>query len=280
MQVTTQSPKLEKLRRGVMELYISDHPLDCLTCAANGDCELQDMAGEVGLREVRYGYDGANHLGLEKDTSNPYFTFDTSKCIVCSRCVRACEEIQGTFALTIAGRGFGSRVAAGFKGSFFESDCVSCGACVQACPTATLTENSVIEHGQPRREVITTCAYCGVGCSFKAGTDDLRESPYVELIERLIGKGFNVKIYDPNVRLSALIGANREFLMRKLPHISSILVETADEAMADANVVLLTTLAPEYVSALPRLREDQRLLDFAGLNDRQGLSARYDGVNW
>ena len=119
-----------------------------------------------------------------------------------------------------------------------------------------------------------------LGCSFKAGTDDLRESPYVELIERLIGKGFNVKIYDLNVRLSALIGANREFLMRKLPHISSILVETADEAMADANVVLLTTLAPEYVSALPRLREDQRLLDFAGLNDREGLSARYDGVNW
>mgnify|MGYP003343883401 CR=1 FL=1 len=168
MQVTTQSPKLEKLRRGVMELYISDHPLDCLTCAANGNCELQDTAGEVGLREVRYGYQGDNHLGMAKDTSNPYFTFDTSKCIVCSRCVRACEEVQGTFALTIEGRGFGSRVAAGFKGSFFDSDCVSCGACVQVCPTATLTENSVIEMGQPRRTVLTTCAYCGVGCSFRA----------------------------------------------------------------------------------------------------------------
>ena len=168
MQVTTQSPKLEQLRRGVMELYISDHPLDCLTCAANGDCELQDMSGAVGLREVRYGYEGENHLDLGKDTSNPYFTFDSSKCIVCSRCVRACEEVQGTFALTIEGRGFGSRVAAGFKGSFFDSDCVSCGACVQVCPTATLTENTVIEMGQPRRTVLTTCAYCGVGCSFKA----------------------------------------------------------------------------------------------------------------
>ena len=181
MSVTTQSPKLERLRRGVMELYISDHPLDCLTCAANGDCELQDMAGEVGLREVRYGYEGENHLGLGKDTSNPYFTFDSSKCIVCSRCVRSCEEIQGTFALTIEGRGFGSRVAAGFKGSFFDSACVSCGACVQACPTATLTENSVIEHGQPRREVLTTCAYCGVGCSFKAelqGEQVVRMTPY------------------------------------------------------------------------------------------------------
>ncbi|MEN9821657.1 MAG: NAD-dependent formate dehydrogenase subunit alpha [Actinomycetota bacterium] len=168
MNVVTQSPKLERLRRGVMELYISDHPLDCLTCAANGDCELQEMSGAVGLREVRYGYDGENHLDLGKDTSNPYFTFDTSKCIVCSRCVRACEEVQGTFALTIAGRGFDSRVNAGFKGSFFDSDCVSCGACVQVCPTATLTEKSVIEMGQPRRAVETTCAYCGVGCSFRA----------------------------------------------------------------------------------------------------------------
>ena len=181
MNVTTQSPKLERLRRGVMELYISDHPLDCLTCAANGDCELQEMSGAVGLREVRYGYAGDNHLQLGKDTSNPYFTFDSSKCIVCSRCVRACEEVQGTFALTIEGRGFGSRVAAGFKGSFFESDCVSCGACVQVCPTATLTENTVIEMGQPRRTVLTTCAYCGVGCSFKAemqGEEVVRMVPY------------------------------------------------------------------------------------------------------
>ena len=181
MRVTTQSPKLERMRRGVMELYISDHPLDCLTCAANGDCELQDMAGVVGLRDVRYGYAGDNHLDLPKDESNPYFTFESSKCIVCSRCVRACEEVQGTFALTIAGRGFASRVAAGFNGSFFDSECVSCGACVQVCPTATLTEKSVIEMGQPRRTVLTTCAYCGVGCSFKAelqGEQVVRMVPY------------------------------------------------------------------------------------------------------
>src|SRR5690606_23509682 len=113
LQVVTQNSKLAQLRRGVMELYISDHPLDCLTCSANGDCELQDMAGAVGLREVRYGFDGANHLKAEKDTSNPYFTFDASKCIVCSRCVRACEEVQGTYALTIDGRGFDSKVSPG-----------------------------------------------------------------------------------------------------------------------------------------------------------------------
>ncbi|SNR93924.1 formate dehydrogenase alpha subunit [Methylobacillus rhizosphaerae] len=168
LKVHTQSPKLADIRRGVMELYISDHPLDCLTCSANGDCELQDMAGAVGLREVRYGYDGSNHLDTEKDVSNPYFQFDASKCIVCSRCVRACEETQGTFALTISGRGFDSKVAAGNAGNFLESECVSCGACVTACPTATLMEKSVIDNGQPEHSVITTCAYCGVGCSFRA----------------------------------------------------------------------------------------------------------------
>ena len=168
MQITTQSASLAELRRNVMELYISDHPLDCLTCAANGDCELQDVAGQVGLRDVRYGVDGQNHLQAEKDHSNPYFTFDASKCIVCSRCVRACEQVQGTFALTIDGRGFDSTVAAGQNQSFMESECVSCGACVQACPTATLMENSVIENGQPEHTVVTTCAYCGVGCAFEA----------------------------------------------------------------------------------------------------------------
>jgi len=168
MQVSTQTPAVANLRRNVMELYISDHPLDCLTCPTNGDCELQDMAGAVGLREVRYGYDGANHLSAEKDKSNDYFTFDPSKCIVCSRCVRACEEVQGTHALTIDGRGFASMVAASDDVPFFDSECVSCGACVQACPTATLAENSLIEMGQPEHYAITTCAYCGVGCSFRA----------------------------------------------------------------------------------------------------------------
>ncbi len=184
MRVRTQTPKLAKLRRGVMELYISDHPLDCLTCSANGDCELQDMAGAVGLREVRYGYAGENHLSAPKDESNPYFTFEASKCIVCSRCVRACEEVQGTFALTIEGRGFDSKVSAGGK-SFFDSECVSCGACVQACPTATLNEKSVIQMGVPERTVITTCAYCGVGCSFKA---ELQGDQVVRMVPHKDGK--------------------------------------------------------------------------------------------
>ena len=171
MRVWTQTPKLQQLRKGVMELYISDHPLDCLTCAANGHCELQDMAGVTGLRHVRYGVGaaaGAHHTNSQKDESNPYFSYDPSKCIVCNRCVRACEEIQGTFALTLSGRGFDARVAPGQDQPFMESECVSCGACVQACPTATLQEKTAIMLGQPEHSVITTCAYCGVGCGFKA----------------------------------------------------------------------------------------------------------------
>ncbi|MFG1396551.1 formate dehydrogenase subunit alpha [Roseixanthobacter pseudopolyaromaticivorans] len=179
--VKTQTERLKQIRKGVMELYISDHPLDCLTCSANGDCELQDMAGVVGLRDVRYGYEGENHTKLGKDESNPYFTYEQSKCIVCNRCVRACEEVQGTFALTISGRGFGSRVSPGMNESFLSSECVSCGACVQACPTATLNEKAMYDIGTPEHSLVTTCAYCGVGCTFKAemrGDELVRMVPY------------------------------------------------------------------------------------------------------
>ncbi len=186
MKVHTQTDRLSKLRQGVMELYLSDHPL-------TGDNAMQDIADTVGLANVRYGFEGDNHVSpvradgeanprfKEKDESNPYFTFDAAKCIVCSRCVRACEEVQGTFALTIDGRGFASHVSAGMDEKFMDSECVSCGACVQACPTGSLIEKSVIELGMPETSVVTTCAYCGVGCSFKAemkGDDVVRMVPW------------------------------------------------------------------------------------------------------
>jgi len=186
IKVHTQTDRLGKLRQGVMELYLSDHPL-------TGDNAMQDMADTVGLANVRYGFEGDNHVSpvradgeanprfKEKDESNPYFAFDPAKCIVCSRCVRACEEVQGTFALTIDGRGFASHVSAGMDEKFMDSECVSCGACVQACPTGSLLEKSVIELGRPETSVITTCAYCGVGCSFKAemkGEDVVRMVPW------------------------------------------------------------------------------------------------------
>ena len=183
MEVSTQTERVARVRKGVLELYISDHPLDCLTCGANGDCELQDVAGAVGLRDVRYA-EGDNHLGAEADASNPYFAFDPAKCIVCSRCVRACDEVQGTFALAIDGRGFASKVATSAD-AFFDSECVSCGACVQACPTATLIEKSVLEHGVPDRSVDTTCAYCGVGCSLRA---EVKGDQVVRMVPHKDGK--------------------------------------------------------------------------------------------
>ena len=182
MKVRTHSPKLAKLRHGVMELYASDHPREALPGPTEGGTEFQQMARAVALQEVRYGYSGRNHQDLEKDESNPYFVFDPAKCIVCSRCVRACEEVQGTFALTIDGRGFASVVSAGDK-PFVESECVSCGACVQACPTDSLVEKSYVQKGRPDRSVVTTCAYCGVGCSFIAelkGNEVVRMVPYKE----------------------------------------------------------------------------------------------------
>jgi formate dehydrogenase major subunit len=189
--VKTQTERLEKIRRGVMELYISDHPLGWDAEAGLPGSEFDKVAKSIGLTENRYGLDGRNHVApgngslnidyIARDESNPYFTYDASQCIVCSRCVRACEEVQGTYALTIIGRGFESRVAAGISENFIDSECVSCGACVQACPTDALREKSVLQMGRPTHSVVTTCAYCGVGCSFKAemrGDDVVRMVPY------------------------------------------------------------------------------------------------------
>jgi formate dehydrogenase major subunit len=179
MKVRTQSEALGKLRRNVMELYMTDHPLDPFECKAGGACELHRMAAEVGLREVRYPRGGENHLNLKSDDSNPYFTFDPTRCILCSRCVRACDDIQGTFALTIEGRGFASQMTPGQHERYLESECVSCGACVQACPTDALMEKTVLERGAADRAIVTTCGYCGVGCSFKA---ELRGDQIVRMV--------------------------------------------------------------------------------------------------
>jgi formate dehydrogenase major subunit len=167
MKVRTESPKLSQLRRSVMELYLSDYPLERQPTEAEARTELLTMARSLGVSSSPYA-NGKRHQGQAKDESNPYFTFDPNACIVCSRCVRACDEIQGTFALTIQSRGFDSKVAASQDEPFLESECVSCGACVEACPTAALTEKSVIGLGAAERAVKTTCAYCGVGCSFQA----------------------------------------------------------------------------------------------------------------
>jgi formate dehydrogenase major subunit len=180
MKIKTQSEKLTQLRRGVLDLYISDHPLECEGCPADSHCELQDMAAEVGITETSYGPNREMHRPTPQDVSNPYFAFNPELCIVCSRCVRACDEVQGTFALTIQSRGFDSKVSASQDQPFMDSECVSCGACVESCPTAALTEKSIIALGQPEKVTKTTCAYCGVGCTFKAETQG--EGADVEVI--------------------------------------------------------------------------------------------------
>ena len=185
MVVRTRSAPLDRLRRNVVELYVSDHPLDCDSCPSDGDCELQDVAAGLGVTASRYGTDGANHQGAASDESNPYFSFDPSMCIVCYRCVRACEEVQGTYALTVSGRGFDSEVSASQDQPFMDSECVSCGACVDACPTTALNEKTVIEQGVPDSFQLTTCAYCGVGCAFRA---ELRDGEVVRMTPWKDGK--------------------------------------------------------------------------------------------
>ena len=184
MAVHTATERVQKLRRTVLELYLSDHPADCAACAA-GDCEIAEQASHAGIVQTPYSI-GQTHLEVPQDCSNPYFDFDPAKCIVCSRCVRACDEVQGTFALTIEGRGFKSKVSAGqADDTFLSSECVSCGACVSACPTGALQEKAVAKIGMPDRAVVTTCAYCGVGCTFRA---ELKGDQVVRMVPWKDGK--------------------------------------------------------------------------------------------
>lgn len=166
MHISTNSKPIQKLRKNIVELVLTDHPLDCLTCEANGACELQDVAAAVGIREVRYPK-GKNHLDRTKDTSHPYMRMDLSKCINCSRCVRACDEIQGQFVLSMFGRGFDAKIAVDDFGEFGDSSCVSCGACAQICPTTAISDVFQAKSIEANKKIRTVCSYCGVGCNLE-----------------------------------------------------------------------------------------------------------------
>jgi formate dehydrogenase major subunit len=169
MHVFTESPKVRNLRKNIVELVLTDHPLDCLTCEVNGNCELQTVAAKVGVRKVRYPA-GANHLDRTKDLSHPYLTSDLSKCINCSRCVRACDEVQGQHVLSMHGRGFAARIIKGLDQSFMDSTCVSCGACSQACPTSAISDVFQSKSIEATKKTRTVCTYCGVGCNLNVAT--------------------------------------------------------------------------------------------------------------
>lgn len=169
MFIYPESDNVIRLRKNILELVLTDHPLDCLTCEVNGNCELQDVAAQVGIREVRYEA-GANHLDRQKDLSHPYMTSDLSKCINCYRCVRACDEVQGQFVLNMAGRGFDSHIVKGNDVSFMDSDCVSCGACAQACPTSAISDVFQSKAILTEKVTRTVCTYCGVGCNLEVST--------------------------------------------------------------------------------------------------------------
>ncbi|HMT00007.1 MAG TPA: formate dehydrogenase subunit alpha, partial [Saprospiraceae bacterium] len=169
--IYTDSQRISKLRKNIIELVLTDHPLDCLTCEVNNNCELQTVAARVGIRKVRYP-EGKNHLDRTKDLSHAYMTTDFSKCINCGRCVRACDEVQGQMVLNMAGRGFDAHIVKDFETSFADSSCVSCGACAQACPTSAISDIFESKAVVADKKIRTVCTYCGVGCNLEVAVID------------------------------------------------------------------------------------------------------------
>lgn len=216
--IYTSTAAVKALRKNIIELVLTDHPLDCLTCEVNGNCELQTVAAQVGIRDVRYP-EGDNHLYRMKDLSHPYMTSDLSKCINCYRCVRACDEVQGEFVLSMSGRGFDSKIIKGFDTSFMDSDCVSCGACSQACPTSAISDVFQSKAIQATDTTRTICTYCGVGCNLEVSTSNGEilsiRAPYDAEVNQghtcLKGR-YAFKFYDHPERLnSPMIKRNGEF---------------------------------------------------------------------
>ena len=247
------SPRIQKLRKNIIELVLTDHPLDCLTCEVNNNCELQTVAAQVGIRKVRYP-EGKNHLDRQKDLSHPYMTSDLSKCINCSRCVRACDEVQGQFVLTMAGRGFDSHIAKGINQSFFESDCVSCGACAQACPTSAISDIFESKSIAVDKKVRTVCTYCGVGCNLEVAVDAGKvksiQAPYEAAVNQghtcLKGR-FAFSFYDHPDRL-------RTPLIRRNGELTPATWEEAYDYIAEKLTSIKKEYGPDYIAGISSAR--------------------------
>ena len=169
--VFTNNENLESLRKNIVELVISDHPMNCSSCEVDQNCELQTVANDLGIKEHRYN-DPKQHKGIPKDTSHAYMRMNLDNCINCGRCVRACDEIQGSFVLTMSGRGFESRITTDNDMMFGDSSCVSCGACAHTCPTDAISDVFQSKSAKVDKKVRTTCSYCGVGCNLEASIKD------------------------------------------------------------------------------------------------------------
>ena len=247
------SPRIQKLRKNIIELVLTDHPLDCLTCEVNGNCELQDVAAQVGIRKVRYP-EGKNHLDRKKDLSHPYMTSDLSKCINCSRCVRACDEVQGQFVLSMAGRGFDSHIVKGLNTSFFESECVSCGACAQACPTSAISDIFESKSIAVDEKVRTVCTYCGVGCNLEvaidAGAVKSIQAPYDAEVNQghtcLKGR-FAFSFYDHPDRI-------RTPLIRRNGELQPATWDEAYDFIAEKLTAIKSQYGPDYIAGISSAR--------------------------
>ena len=169
--VFTNNDTLDSLRKNIVELVISDHPMNCSTCEVDQNCELQTVANDLGIKEHRYN-NPKQHKGIPKDTSHAYMRMNLDNCINCGRCVRACDEIQGSFVLTMSGRGFESRITTDNDMMFGDSSCVSCGACAHTCPTDAISDVFQSKSAAVDKKVRTTCSYCGVGCNLEASIKD------------------------------------------------------------------------------------------------------------
>ena len=247
------SNRIQKLRKNIVELVLTDHPLDCLTCEVNNNCELQTVAARVGIRDVRYP-EGETHLDRKKDKSHAYMTSDFSKCINCFRCVRACDEVQGEMVLSMAGRGFDSHIVKSFESNFKESDCVSCGACAQACPTSAISDIFESKSVAADEKVRTVCTYCGVGCNLEvavsAGKIKSIQAPYDAEVNQghtcLKGR-FAFSFYNHADRL-------RTPLIRKNGELVPATWDEAYDYIASELTRIKTNFGPDYIAGISSAR--------------------------
>lgn len=216
--VRTNSAVIREARKSVVELILANHPQDCLSCQRNLDCELQSLANQLGIREIRFNGDRRQ---FAVDDSNPFIIRDNNKCILCGRCVRVCREVQCCDTLEWTNRGFDTKVAPAFDEPLIDSSsCLFCGTCVSACPVGALTEKPMHYAGLPDKKVKTTCPFCGVGCNFDLNVKDDKvigvtsnlTSPVNGRLTCVKGRFGTDYIHSPERLTTPLIKKNGEFV--------------------------------------------------------------------